>query len=124
MHQPGVEEFLSRDREKFLFALRDILEPWQPDSMEVGKLEPVGQIAKQYKVSPLRLREVSAELGISDERLKGVVEFNPNVQQLGLKVLLGGGVIKRDDWQKPVLGKTKFQRLIRELNLGTPWKQL
>jgi serine/threonine-protein kinase len=123
MHQPGVEEFLSRDRKKFLFALRDILEPWQPDSMEVGKLEPVGQIAKQYKVLPLRLREVSAELGVSDERLKGAVEFNPNIQQLGLKVLLSGGVIKRDDWQKPVLGKTKFQRLIGELDLGTPWNQ-
>ena len=124
LHAPGIEPFIQKDREKFVFSLVQMLKPWQEGAKRPQGAEPVGLIAKRFKVAKLEIKEVAAELGVSDEDLKSAIKFNPDIQSLGLKGLLDGGEIKRDDWQKFIGNKTKFHRLIQQLNLGTPFKQI
>jgi hypothetical protein len=128
LYGANVDDLISSDREFFMASLNKIFLPWQQDSRKTlglrtdGK-EPVGLIAKRYRTLALGLNEVAAELGVKDEVLENAVRYNPRIQELGLKGLVQGGVINRDEWQKPINLRTTFQRVALELDLGTPWIQ-
>jgi serine/threonine-protein kinase len=124
LHAPGTDPFIQKDREKFVFSLVQMLKPWQEGAKRPQGAEPVGLIAKQFKVSKLRLKEVAAELSVSDEVLQSAIKSNPVIRDLGLKGLLDGGEIKRDDWQKFIGNQTKFHRVLQQLDQGAPYKQI
>lgn len=128
LYGANVDDLLTSDREFFMASLNKIFLPWQQDSrktlgMRTDGKEPVGLIAKRYRTLALGLNEVAAELGVKDEVLENAVRYNPRIQELGLKGLVQGGVINRDEWQKPINLRTTFQRVALELDLGTPWIQ-
>jgi serine/threonine-protein kinase len=124
LHAPGTDPFIQKDREKFVFSLVQMLKPWQEGAKRPQGAEPVGLIAKQFKVSKLKLKEVAAELGVSVEDLQSAIKSNPVIRNLGLKGLLDGGEIKRDDWQKFIGNQTKFHRVLQQLDQGAPYKQI
>jgi hypothetical protein len=62
----------------------------------------VGEEARRYFLEPLSLERAAAELWISPERLRTVIEADPRLRELGLRVLLReGGAIKRAAWESP-----------------------
>lgn len=128
MYRTDVDDLLLSDGEFFMASLNKILLPWQRSSREDHGLrserrEPVGLVAKRFRTLALGLSEVAAELGVEAETLESAVRYNPRIQELGLKGLVQGGVINRDEWQKPINLRTAFQRVALELDLGTPWVQ-
>lgn len=128
IYRTDVDDLLKSDGEFFRASLNKILLPWQrsakdESSMRSDGKEPVGLVAKRFRTLALGLSEVAAELGVEDETLESAVRYNPRIQELGLKGLVQGGVINRDEWQKPINLRTAFQRVALELDLGTPWIQ-
>jgi serine/threonine-protein kinase len=123
LHPEGMPEVLLQDQRKFMFSLEQVLRPWASEVKKVSVVEPVGVIAKQFLSQPLGLHEIAAELDVSAEELRNQIQYNDKMRGLGLLGLVEGGIVKREDWQKRFGLQTAFQSVVREVGLGTPWKQ-
>ncbi|MCA9048383.1 MAG: hypothetical protein KDA89_06625, partial [Planctomycetaceae bacterium] len=79
-------------------ALHDQLEGQSITSMA----EPVGEVARRYHLESMSIETVAAELRVDEDRLRGAIQADPRLRELGLRVLVrDGGTIKRAAWESP-----------------------
>lgn len=97
-------QLLKDDGRSFVRNLQKLLDPLV-DGAKVDSLpEPIGEVARRYHLEPMQLETVAAELSVSPARLRGVLENDPVLRRLGLRVLLrDGGTIKRAAWSSPAI---------------------
>ena len=95
-------KWVAADRQAYEVVLERLLEGLTGGPPAVSLPEPVGEEARRYFLEPLSLERAAAELWISPERLRTVIEADPRLRELGLRVLLReGGAIKRAAWESP-----------------------
>jgi hypothetical protein len=69
--------------------------------------------------------EVALELGLADgKQVQEFVRGNDRLGRLGLGPLARGETIERQTWDSLDGSRSRFQRLARELDLGTPYRVL
>jgi serine/threonine-protein kinase len=125
--QKKMEELLRKDEARFMTALDQAIGPF----LKVGKNketpiekltgEPVGELARRYKLVALGVETVAAELGYEKvNEFETLLKISPELRDLGLGPLAkAGGSIKRFEWER--IGATSlFQRVARRLKKGTP----
>ncbi|MFT5523974.1 MAG: hypothetical protein ACI9HK_001923 [Pirellulaceae bacterium] len=102
---PEDKEFrrlLEKDRKLFARSLAEATRDFVAEGNIKSLPEPVGEVARHYHLEPMRIETVAADLYISVDRLRGAIEADPRLRQLGLRVLLrDGGTIKRAAWESP-----------------------
>jgi serine/threonine-protein kinase len=120
------KKLLQGDEERFLTSLEKAIGPFVRVAQDKEKPikqfpEPVGDLARRYKLADLKLIDVALELGLEKpEILEISIKANSSLRELGLATLVKGGAIKRAEWER--IGATSlFQRVARELELGHPW---
>jgi serine/threonine-protein kinase len=120
----AMDKFLDADDARFLPALDRAIGPFLRDEGDQSDIrlfaEPIGPIARWYRLQDLGPAEVAAELGVEPARLLTAIDLNPRLRDLGLAPLLGGAPIKREAWESREFGTSPFQEAARELRLGTP----
>lgn len=127
--QKVIDERVKEDTDRFLRALeKTTIGPFLRGADDKDRdihdfAEPIGEIARLYRLVDLDLAAVALELDLEKpEQLKAVIAVNKRLQAWGLAPLLQeGGLIKRQDWEK--IGATSLmQRVARELDRGTPFR--
>ncbi len=116
-----MEGLVARDSAWFLSALDRAVGPFLRGRAGTGtakpieKLpEPIGPIARTYRVGYLNLANVARELDVEDpQALVRQVGETP-LKRLGLDGLARGDVVSRDQWEA-VDGLSLMQQLAREL---------
>lgn len=137
---------VARDREQFLVALRQSIEPFLLPVMKSGDgtpilnaqgkprgladfPEPITYVSKRYDVD-LEAADVARELGLPADRaaaekagvnvaadeLATVIRASDDMRRLELAPLANGGAIKRNQWEQA------NQRVSRTLGLGLPFQ--
>ena len=82
--------------------------------------EPITGLARRY-LRDLDLNDAAHELGLpSGDRLRELLTDRPAASHPGIVALLGGGKLPRVQWEKVETDASLFQRVARELDLGTP----
>lgn len=120
-----MQKLVEKDSARFLRSLEQAIRPFldQPDTEKkliTAYPEPVGKIAKWYKLGNLGLSEIAAELGQDDhDELQTAVKHNSRLRDLGLRPILNDATIKRESWESG-RGLSMFQTVASELELGTP----
>ncbi|MFO0811017.1 MAG: hypothetical protein U0746_20500 [Gemmataceae bacterium] len=125
-----MKELLDDDEERFLRALDKTIGPYLRTAGNENKKiedfisdEPVRRLSARYNRN-LTLADAAAELSVPPQTLAGAIQFNPNIQRLGLGAWASpGGTISRDRWQLSPTGKGRmsvFQMVASELNCGDP----
>jgi serine/threonine-protein kinase len=130
--QEVMDRWVARDSGQFLRALGEATIPLLFDKEEAKKErsikelkelfkdEPVGDMARRYRLADLHLEDVALELGIEKpEVLAARIAGNRRMRILGMAALPTGGSIKRHDWET-VGATSRFQRIARELEMGAP----
>src|SRR5262249_53578029 len=116
-------------RQRFLDALRKTTGTFLQVAEDTNRAiesfdEPIGKIARYYRLDDLDAAAAAAELGIeSGDRLVAFIRSDPRLGEYGLGPLAQGGHIKRGDWEK-LEGNSVMQRASRELGLGTPLREI
>ena len=121
-----MDKLLARDEERFLRALDasigDFLRSGDLAKSDVRELvrrinEPIGEVARLY-VKDLTPEAVAGELGLPNvEALKGAIQGNPKLKELGLGPLLDAHALKRELWEDdPEL--SLFHRVATEFGKG------
>jgi serine/threonine-protein kinase len=124
-----LRKLMEKDQKAFIAALVKAVAPFllvgEDEKKSVEDFpEPVGELARHHRLVDLRLETIAAEIGHDrPEGLRELVKSNKALRELGLGVLLTGGAIKRHDWEHTG-GASLFQRVCRELELGTPWRYI
>jgi serine/threonine-protein kinase len=116
-----MDELLRRDEQRFLSAVRALgIDPDRPDT---GPSEPIGEVARHYRLRYLDSEAITAELFETDaERLRQLLG-QKELRQLGLGVLRQkGGVIGRLEWEI-VDGRSLMQIVAHSLG-ATPFTVL
>lgn len=122
-------QLLQEDRKKFLDAQTKAVGEFLQIGDDANKPieafpEPIERINRYYRLDRLDAGAAAAELGVqSAERLMGAIQGNSLLRTLGLGPLANGGNINRADWEK-IEGNSTFQKAARELDLGTPYREL
>jgi hypothetical protein len=103
---PETAEFrrlIDADTAIFVSALDRIMGP-VPGGGSVADLpEPVGETARDYLLEPVRLETAAAELSVTADHLRKMIEVDSVLRTLGMRVLLyDGGGIRRAAWESPV----------------------
>ncbi len=120
-----LDPLIQTDQRRYREAAIECLEPFLSTesvaAMNAGGqlVEPIGPVAKQFLVDTLTLEDLAFELGVSTDRLRGAIEFDPQLQQLGLAAVVGGAKINREVWESGA-GTSMFQKVAKSLKLGTP----
>jgi serine/threonine-protein kinase len=126
-----MKRMIARDEEQFVRALERATIPLLLDKDEATKPrsvadlkvmfeeEAVGALAGRYRLTDLHLDDVAYELGINKPELLGERLKGRRFRALGLGALIRGGGLKRDVWER-VGATSMFQRIARELEMGTP----
>ena len=95
-------KWLEQDRRTFVNSLQRAIEPFVHGETVESLPEPVGEVSRRYHLEPMSLETVAAELHVEAARLRGSIEADPKLRELGLRVLLrDGGTIKRAAWESP-----------------------
>ncbi len=118
---------MEKDERRFITALDEattpFLKPAGKSVEDVVLAEPVKRLAGRYTRN-LTLGDAAAELGVPPEKFAAALQFNPNIQVLGLGTWLQpGGTIARERWQTSRTGGarlTVFQLVASELGVGDP----
>jgi serine/threonine-protein kinase len=124
-----LEDKLKEDRQRFLDALTRAMGRFLQVGEDVKRPvdtfdEPIGKISRYYRLDDLDATAAAAELGIkSAEVLIAAIQGNSHLRQLGLGPLAKGGHVKRGIWEK-IDGNSPMQRTARELDLGTPFREI
>ncbi len=93
--------------------------------------EPITELLKEYYNLDPNLATVAYELGYEKPAdLKAAIQASEKLQDLGLRTLATGGVIKREFWdngdklEKPdETGQSLFHKAARALSRGTPRRE-
>jgi len=126
LHREKDAESLQRsDKSRFQGAMQNVVKPFlnqsERESFSIESFsEPIKLFASNQANANLRLVDVAAELGISEDELGKQIQYNAELAKLGLSSLIQNRSIKRDDWEKTSEGISKFQVVARLLNIGTP----
>ena len=82
--------------------------------------EPCGAIARFYE-QRLSAEEVAYELGLEDPALlKGAIQANPRLRQLGLGPLVQDAPISRAEWERQSDVISPLQVVLQTLDIATP----
>jgi hypothetical protein len=127
LEQKDLDERLKEDEERFLRALDRAAGRFLRIGADKDKpikefAEPVGEIARLYRLVDLDLAAAACELDVPKPAdLRAMIAANAQLRNLGLAPLLrGGGTIKRADWEH--VGATSLmQRVAREIEVGKPF---
>jgi serine/threonine-protein kinase len=125
--QAEMDKLAKKDTERFLKALEEAAGPFLKVGADKDKpitdfTEPVGEIARLYRLVDLDLTMVACELDLEDPKVLLTKLGEKKVKELKLGSLLKeGGVIKRAEWER-VGATSQLQRVARELERGTPLK--
>lgn len=122
-----IKALMEEDEARFVTALGKATNPFLKlanKTVEDAVLaEPVKRLAGRYSRN-LTLGDAASELGIPPEKFAGALQFNPNIQALGLGTWLApGGTIARERWQTSRSGNSRltvFQIVASELGVGDP----
>ncbi len=118
---PVMDKLLAEDTDRFMSALLKTAGPFLPPGTDLKIYpEPVGEVARWYRLVYLDLETVAHELDIADPR--SIIEKvgEKKLKQLGLENLTKkGGVIPRTEWEAKE-GVSLMQELARELRY-TPY---
>lgn len=120
--QEEMDKFLASDRDRFMKSVEQVLRPFlSPGELQRSidkSLEPIGSIASHFS-DDLALEDVLAEVeGLSPE-MSQVLFRDRSYRKYGLGVLLEGGTLKRESWEK--LGPYSMYQVVSEqLDIGTP----
>jgi serine/threonine-protein kinase len=128
--QKRMEQLLQDDEERFMGSLSRAIGPFlrvgKDESTPVEKLtgEPVGELARRFKLVPLNSDTVAAELGIEKgSEIETLVKVSPELRELGLGPLMrAGGAIKRFEWENIPIATSVYQRVALRLRKGTPYR--
>jgi serine/threonine-protein kinase len=123
----AMDEKVREDADRFLKALERATGPFLKVGADKAKdirdfVEPVGEIARLYRLVDLDLAMTAYELDVaSPADLKALIAGSKRLRDLGLGVLLtAGGALKRSEWER--VGATSlFQRVAREIEKGSPF---
>ena len=116
----AMDGLLEQDANRFLGALEQAVGPFLREGADkdkpIGEFpEPIGELARSYRLGYLDLKTVGAELDVPNPR--EVVERvgSTPLKRLGLEGLLEkGGVVSRAEWEA-INGHSLMQELAREL---------
>jgi hypothetical protein len=90
-----------------------------------GEPAPEIEHVKALYDQPVTLQEASAELGLEDvTKVKNLVQNDARLRRLGLEPLAREQTIGRQAWASLEGTASLYQRLARELDLGTPYRVL
>jgi serine/threonine-protein kinase len=123
--QAAMDKLARKDTDRFLRALEEAAGPFLKVGADKDKpitdfTEPVGEIARLYRLVDLDLTMVACELDVENPKDLLTNLGEKRVRELKLGALLKeGGVVKRAEWER--VGATSLQqRVARELERGTP----
>jgi serine/threonine-protein kinase len=125
--QKALDEWVKEDCDRFLRADVRVTAPFLKVGPDRDKdirdfAEPVGEVARLYRLVDLGPAEVAAELGLQKPAdLEVLLRGNRKLRELGLAPLLQGGAVKRHDWEA-LPGTSLFHLTARELEVGTPFR--
>jgi serine/threonine-protein kinase len=129
---PVMDGLVKEDSELFMRALDKAVGPFLKVGADKDRTiadltndEPIGAVARLYRLVDLDLQSVACELDIDNpELLRGMIAGNRRLQEIGLASLSrDGGKIKRADWEKARLRST-YQMAAQEIGKGTPVTRL
>jgi serine/threonine-protein kinase len=117
--QPVMDRLLQQDTDRFLAALEKAIGPFLRESADKQKAirefpEPVGELARFYRLNYLDLKAVASELDLEDPQVIVRQVGETKLKRLGLDGLLRGGVVGRQEWEA-TSGLSLMQELAREL---------
>jgi serine/threonine-protein kinase len=118
---------VEEDSQRFLVALEKTIRPFlagaDRDRPIKDVVEPIGELVRQYYNPDLTLAVAACELGYEKpDELKTALRGSDKMRALGLRTLLGGGLLKREDWDRHE-GSSLFQRAALNLGIGSVRKQ-
>jgi mono/diheme cytochrome c family protein len=123
--QKAMEALVKEDQERFMKALEQATGPFLRTEADKNRdlrefQEPVGEVARLYRLGDLDLTTAGLELDMNPEELKVAIAGNRRLRELGIAPLLQDkGVVKRQEWES--LGaRSLFQRVALELGKGSP----
>jgi hypothetical protein len=108
--QENLDRLIERDRDRFrsAVALASGVSASGPHE------EPINALARRF-AADLSLTQAAAEAGLEAAEFRYRVRRSPRLAQLGYtQLLVSGGAIKRDAWDR------NFDELVLELGLGRP----
>jgi mono/diheme cytochrome c family protein len=124
-----MEKWLKEDEARFMEALRKSMGQFFSGGEDLAKLqgvlkkvgEPVGVVARAYRLQPLDLAAVAYELGLQHPADLRTKIGDGRLRELGLAVLLQkDGVLNRVEWDT-LRARSLMQRVAAELD-ATPLK--
>ena len=123
--QATLDRLVQEDGKRFLGALERATGPFLQAGADREQplrdfAEPVGEVARAYLLKDLGPAEAAYELGLErPEQLRSLIEGSAALRALGLAPLAAGRTIRRDEWET-LDGTSLFQKVARELQLGSP----
>ncbi len=115
-----MDQLVDADEQRFFTALENAVGPFLKQGTDKNRsirdfAEPVGEVARLYRLGFLDLQTVAIELDVENPQVVLTKVGEKRVKQLGLEPLLKtGGVISRFDWEA-VDGVSLMQEVAREL---------
>ena len=119
--KPVMDRLLQQDSDRFLAALEKAVGPFLREGADKQKAirefpEPIGELARFYRLNYLDLKAIASELDLEDPQVIVRQVGETKLKRLGLDGLLRGGVVSRQEWEA-TSGLSLMQELARELRL-------
>lgn len=117
--KPVMDRLLQQDSDRFLAALEKAVGPFLREGADKQKAirefpEPIGELARFYRLNYLDLKAIASELDLDDPQVIVRQAGETKLKRLGLDGLLRGGVVGRQEWEA-INGLSLMQELAREL---------
>jgi serine/threonine-protein kinase len=122
----AMQDEVQEDADRYLRALEKAAGPFLKAGEDRARdirdfPEPVGEIARLYRLQDVGLATAAFELGVArPDDLRDLIAGNKRLRDMGLAPLLQeGGGIRRNDWER-VGARSLFQRVALEIGRGRP----
>lgn len=117
--QSEMDKLVEQDESQYLKSLEKAVGPFLRAGANAKKplrefAEPVGEVARTYRLGYLDLKDVARELDVADPKQITDAVGRRGLKELGLEGLLDGGVVSRLEWEA-VDGVSLMQALARKL---------
>ncbi|WP_417847462.1 protein kinase domain-containing protein [Thalassoglobus sp.] len=118
-----MQKALDNDRERFMTALHQAVLPLLKKSPEDSWPELVNFVTRRY-LRDLTLEDLAIELGYAnvaefENVIRPRMQFDADLERLGVKPVLNGGRIPRSIWSEINI-PTRFQEMSRQLRGSVP----